>query len=117
MTSSGEQVSRSSTSNHEIEMRFFVPTNESELMIGWYGNRSGDPQPLNGTIYPDDNGTISLDAPARDVPPVPDQVSHEHGLADTARLPWQLHRGLPLDRLLQSHDRWVGCIHGLHEGL
>jgi hypothetical protein len=79
MTSSGEQIYGSNSTNHEIEMRFFVPANESELMIGWYGTRSGNPGPLNGTIYPDDNGTISLKAPLGTSLQDPSQVSNITG--------------------------------------
>jgi hypothetical protein len=63
MTSSPQSIyGGSPTTDHQVEMRFFIPANESELQIEWYGAATGNPGLLVGTIYPDDDGVISTGA-------------------------------------------------------
>lgn len=54
---STQQVYGNNTFAQMLEMKFYVPQNESSIQIQWYGNRVGSPNDLKTIIYRDQGGT------------------------------------------------------------
>jgi hypothetical protein len=58
MTSSGEPVYGNQTAGYRVAMKFFLPKNESEIQLSWYGDQVGQAGNLVAQLVPDDNGTL-----------------------------------------------------------
>jgi hypothetical protein len=79
MTSTSYPVYGNLTDSNKIEMRFFVPRNETELLLEWYGSKSGNPAPLTASVHPDDNGSISLNGSVAESNQIASAVSSSPG--------------------------------------
>lgn len=64
MTSSGEPVFGSQSSGDRVAMRFFLPENESEMQLSWYGDKVGQAGDLVAQLVHDENGSLLMTANA-----------------------------------------------------
>ncbi|MDA4122809.1 MAG: hypothetical protein OK456_06485 [Thaumarchaeota archaeon] len=58
MTSSGEPVYGNQSTGNRVAMKFFLPKNESEMQLSWYGDQVGQAGSLVAQLVPDHNGTL-----------------------------------------------------------
>jgi hypothetical protein len=59
MTSSSVNVYGAGGEASFVEMRFYLPRNESNLQLGWYGDKVGSPGPLQIQVLGDQRGRAS----------------------------------------------------------
>ena len=57
MTSTAYTVYGVGNTQHIMLARFYVPNNETSLQIAWYGNKVGNPSPIDLSVFEDANGS------------------------------------------------------------
>jgi hypothetical protein len=97
MTSSPVQLYGSGANASYVEMRFQIPTDTTNLQVGWYGQKVGSPGGLNALLYGDSSGSLNRNEDLGNVT-VP-------AGAFTSSVEWQ--NGINLQGNFSAGDYWI----------